>query len=166
MRKFLFSGVVIIGILSLGIYLLWEKEEDPKDEIIHFREAQVIFPHGLDRFDTTWFEAPNQVVVYASHLGKYSMFNLNWNEFVSHNIDVKFIFYYSGNDLEELDLFVQEKTVKFPILLDPQRAFYKRNVKGDTNSIAFLVKNGVKVEMSNPSFPDFQSRLDWLKAMN
>lgn len=163
MRKSLIS-LAVIGVVAISSYYIsFSKKESGKSQVIqHFREAEVINPLGTIKFEPSWFDAENQVVVYASHVGSYSMLNFDWNQFVLDNPEVKFIMYYSGKDSEKLSSFMQEKKFEFPVLFDPERNFFKKNVKGETAGIAFLVKNGVKIGMSNPSFPEFQERLDWL----
>lgn len=163
MRKSLIS-LAVIGVVAISAYYIsFSKKESEKSQVIeHFREAEVNNPLGKIKFEPSWFDSENQMVVYTNNVGDHSLLNYDWNQFVLNNPDVKFIMYYSGKDSEKLRSFMQEKKFVFPILFDPERNFYKKNVKGETASIAFLVKKGVNIGMSNPSFPEFQERLDWL----
>lgn len=159
--RFNLKGFIII----IFILCLSSCEADRNKEIIHFREGEIINPLNLVGFNEGIYDSENQVVIYFEGLGEYSILNLNWSKFIKENEDVKFIFYYSGSYLDELKNVLVESEFPMPMVYDPEKVFYKNNIKEELTFISFLVKKNKIVGMSNPSIPNFQKKLDELKRL-
>jgi len=167
MRKYQNSVILIllIGIGALLFFINQKETETPKGkQIQHFRNAEVINPDRGTKFDSSWFDADFQVIVFANNLSEYSIFNFDWNPYFENNPEIKFIFYYSGNEKSKIEKWMKETDFQWPILYDPAKAFYIQNVVGDTNGIVFNTKNGIVQFLENPSFPNYQDFLDELKG--
>lgn len=129
----------------------------------------MIFPTDLNaievsdsvKFDTSWFDSKYKVAVYMNKVGR-SITNLDWQPAISNNKEVAFLFYISEKDTSKLIRQLKENNFSHPVLHDPNKEFYKLNVTGELSFISFLVKEDRKIEMGNPSFPNFQERLDAL----
>ena len=130
---------------------------------------EIIFPTDLNvievsdsvKFDTSWFDSKYKVAVYMNKVGR-SITNLDWQPAISNNKEVAFLFYISEKDTSKLIRQLKENNFSHPVLHDPNKEFYKLNVTGEVSFISFLVKDDRKTEMGNPSFSNFQERLDEL----
>lgn len=165
MRKYL-SSIIFFLVLGLGAFLFFvnQKEtETPEVKLIqHFRDAEVINPNDGPGFVTESFDAKYQVIAYSESVVGMSIITFDWNPYFENNPEIEFIFYYSGKDREELVSWMKETDFQHPVLYDPGKIYYKNNVIGDTKSIVFNTKDGVKQFLKNPSFPDYQDSLDEL----
>lgn len=129
----------------------------------------MIFPTDLNvievsdsvKFDKSWFDSKYKVAVYMNKVGR-SITNLDWQPAISNNKEVAFLFYISEKDTSKMIRQLKENNFSHPVLHDPNKEFYKSNDIGEVSFILFLVKGNRKIEMSNPSFPNFQERLDAL----
>lgn len=167
MRKYQNSIIliIVIGIGTLLFFINQKETETPKGkQIQHFKNAEIINPIGDLKFDSSWFDADLQVIVFANNLSEYSILNFDWNPYFTNNPEIKFIFYYSGNDKSKIETWMKETGFQRPILYDPAKEFYTKNVTGKTNSIVFNTKNGIVQFLENPSFPNYQDFLDELKG--
>lgn len=131
----------------------------------------MIFPMDLNiiqisnsvKFDTSWFKSKYKVAVFIKKAGAHSTMDLDWQSAISKNKAVAFLFYVSENDSSKLIKHMKEVNFLHPVIHDPNFEFRKLNLEEDNLSfISFLVMDDKIVEMSNPSFPDFQERLDSL----
>jgi len=113
------------------------------------------------KFNTSWFDSKYKVAVYMSKVGR-SITNLDWQPAISNNKEVAFLFYISEKDPAKLIRQLRENNFSHPVIHDPNKEFYKANGIGEVSFISFLLKDDRKVEMGNPSFPNFQERLDEL----
>ncbi|WP_144602187.1 hypothetical protein [Algoriphagus algorifonticola] len=129
-------------------------------EISHYPDLVIIDPLRTNAFDKSWFNHEMQVVIYTSHLGKYSILNFNWKEAIDNNPKIKFIIYYSGKDLEEIKDWMIKNKFDHPILFDPEKRFYSKNVKDRVSSIAYILRDNRIIKASNPSIPSFQEDLN------
>lgn len=166
MRKYQTSIIIflIFGIATLLFFVNQKETETSKGKLIqHFRGAEVINPIEGPKFDSNWFDAKYQVVAYTQSIGEYSIITYDWNPYFDNNPEFEFIFYYSGSDKDKLVNWMTETDFRRPVLYDPEKVFYKENVIGDTKTIVFNVKDGVKQFLENPSFPNYQEFLDELK---
>ncbi len=161
------NSVILVLLIGVGILLFFinkKETETPKGKLIqHFRNAEVINPEQGLKFDSSWFDASYQVVVFTQNLQEYSIFTFDWNIYFENNPEIKFIFYYSGKDKSKLVEWMKKTGFQMPVLYDPNKEFYSKNVTGMTNSIVFNTKNGIVQFLENPSFPNYQDYLDKLK---
>lgn len=167
MRKYQNSIILILGFgVGLLVYFVFKKEtETSQGKIIeHYRDAEVINPAQGPQFDPRWFDSKYQVVVYDQSFSKWSFFSQDWNLYFQENPEVAFIFYYSGEDKSKLMSWMRETGFNRPVLYDPSKVFYSKNVIGDTNGIVFNVKDGRVQFLENPTFPNYQELLDTLQG--
>lgn len=124
-------------------------------------DLTVIEPSDSVKFDTGWFDSKYKVAVYMNKVGR-SIKTLDWQPAISNNKEVAFLFYISEKDSSKLIRQLKENNFSHPVIYDPNKEFYKANGIGKVSFISFLLKDDRKVEMGNPSFPNFQERLDEL----
>lgn len=124
-------------------------------------DLTVIEPSDSVKFDNSWFDSKYKVAVYMNKVGR-SITTLDWQPAISNNKEVAFLFYISEKDPSKLIRQLKENNFSHPVLHDPNKEFYKVNGIGEVSFISFLLKDDRKVEMGNPSFPNFQERLDAL----
>lgn len=103
------------------------------------------------------------MIAYSKSLIGRSIITFDWNQYFDNNPEIKFIFYYSGENREELVDWMKKTGFRHPVLFDPEKVFYSGNVTGDTKAIVFNTKEGVVQFLENPSFPNYQDFLDELK---
>lgn len=124
-------------------------------------DLTVIEPSDPVKFDTTWFDSKYKVAVYMNKVGR-SITTLDWQPAISNNKEVAFLFYISEEDPSKLIRQLRENNFSHPVIHDPNKEFFKANGIGEVSFISFLLKGDRKVEMGNPSLPNFQERLDAL----
>jgi hypothetical protein len=166
MRKYQNSVILslLVGIGALLFFINQKATETPKGkQIQHARNLEVINSTKGPKFDSTWFDAKYQVIVFAHGLSNYSLLNFDWTPYFENNPEIRFIFYYSGKDRSKLEEWMEGNGFQRPILYDPDRKFYASNVTGDTNGITFNTKDGIVQFLENPSFPNYQDFLNELK---
>jgi hypothetical protein len=134
--------------------------------IQHYRNAEIINPSKKVEFSEDWFESTYQVVIYTTYTGQYSILNFDWKSAIDENPDFKFIFYYSGRNISDLNEWIKKNQWEHPILLDKGKIFYNANVNSKVSSIAYLVKNNRIIKLSNPSIPSFHNDLEHLKKLD
>lgn len=159
MQKLIFRNILKAFIL---LFIAIGCKTESKQNIVHIENLEVITNEHTQKFDKAWFNSEKQVVIYASHLGEFSMFNQNWKPFIIENPEIKFIFYYSGKNKNRLQEWMNSQKFPSPILFDPDKLFYESNITSKVSSICFLVNDGEIISLSNPTFPEFQERLDEL----
>ncbi|WP_425637703.1 hypothetical protein ACPUEN_20075 [Algoriphagus yeomjeoni] len=165
MRKYLSSIILflVLGIGALLFYMNQKETETPEVKLIqHFREADIINPAKGPEFQSESFDAKYQVIAYSESVKGMSIITFDWKQYFENNPEIVFIFYYSGKDKQELVNWMEETNFQHPVLYDPEKIFYKNNVIGDTKSIVFNTKDGIKHSLENPSFPNYQDSLDEL----
>lgn len=165
MRKYLSSIIIflVLGVGALLFYMNQKTTETPEVKLIqHFREADIINPGKGQEFQPESFDAKYQVIAYSESVRGMSIITHDWNPYFDNNPEIEFIFYYSGNDRDELVNWMTENNFQRPVLFDPEKVFYQNNVIGDTKSIVFNTKDGIKQFLANPSFPDYQDSLNEL----
>lgn len=156
---------MLLGIGTLLFFVNRTETNTPEKKLIqHFTAAEVINLIDGPGFDSESFDAKYQVIAYSESVVGMSIIIFNWNPYFENNPEIEFIFYYSGKDRGELAEWMKRTGFQRPILYDPNRVFYKNNVIGDTKSIVFNTRNGVKQFLENPSFPNYQESLDKLKS--
>ena len=135
MQKFR-NSIILVFLLGIATLLLFinQKETETPDgkQILHFKEAEVINPSQGPKFDSAWFDSEFQVITYFTYFGEYSAINLDWNSYFENDYEIKFIFYYSGKDKEELMKWMEENDFRRPGLNDPDKVFYANNVTNYT----------------------------------
>lgn len=124
-------------------------------------DLTVIEPSDSVKFDTSWFDSKYKVAVYMNKVGR-SITTLDWQPAISNNKEVAFLFYISEEDPSKLIRQLRENNFSHPVIHDPNKEFFKANGIGEVSFISFLLKDDRKVEMGNPSFPNFQTRLEAL----
>ncbi|MFO7822519.1 MAG: hypothetical protein R6V72_01180 [Cyclobacterium sp.] len=124
-------------------------------------DLTVIEPSDSVKFDTSWFDSKYKVAVYMNNVGR-SITTLDWQPAISNNKEVAFLFYISEEDPSKLIRQLRENNFSHPVIHDPNKEFFKANGIGEVSFISFLLKDDRKVEMGNPSFPNFQTRLEAL----
>ena len=149
---FCFVLVITIGCNSSG---------KDQNQMVFPTDLTVIEPSDSIKFDTSWFDSKYKVAVYMNKVGR-SITTLDWQPAISNNKEVAFLFYISEKDTSKLIRQLKENNFSHPLLHDPNKEFHEANGIGEVSFISFLLKDDRKIEMSNPSFPNFQERLDAL----
>jgi hypothetical protein len=161
------NSVIIFLILGIGALIFFGNRKETytheKKLIHHFRAAEVINPIDGLGFSSESFDAKYQVIAYSESVVGMSIITFNWNPYFENNPDIEFIFYYSGKDRDELVEWMKENDFLRPILYDPNKVFYKNNVIGETKSLVFNTRDGVKQSLASPSFSNYQDFLNELK---
>lgn len=168
MRKFQNSLIVLLLLLIGGLLFFINKKETDTSEgnrIHHVKNLEVINPPNGPKFDSSWFDSEFQVIVYSGNIGDYSIITYDWDPYFENNPEIKFIFYYSGQDKNKLIKWMEENEFRRPVIYDPEKLFYKLNITGKTSSIVLNTKAGVVQFLENPSFSNYQKFLDELKGM-
>ncbi|MDN3688066.1 hypothetical protein [Cyclobacterium jeungdonense] len=137
------------------------KSSKDGQQMVFLTDLTVIEPSDSIKFDTSWFDSKYKVAVYMNKVGR-SITTLDWQPAISNNKEVAFLFYISEKDSSKLIRQLRENNFSHPVIHDPNKEFYKANGIGEVSFISFLLKDDRKVEMGNPSFPNFQERLDAL----
>lgn len=155
--------IVICFLLINTIACNPKKTNDIEEEIFLPRHLNSVGIKESVKFDTNWYNNQNKVVVFIRRAGSYSTLDLDWQSAISKYPEVAFLFFISEVDSTKLLEHLKEIEFSHPVIHDPNMEFRKLNVKeNEVTFISFLVRNNKKIEMSNPSLPDFHDRLDAL----